>query len=95
MKVGSKVGRWVGRKKQENRIINLGKRSGQNWGENGEKILEIISKDVFVTISDISKSLDISTTAVENNISKLKKKGLLKRVGPAKGGYWEIVEKDL
>ncbi len=68
---------------------------GRKWGENEEKILDIINKDVFVTISDISKSLDISTNAVENNISKLKKKGLLKRIGSAKGGHWEIIEKDL
>ena len=65
---------------------------GEKLGENEEKILDIINKDVFVTISDISKSLGISTTAVENNISKLKKRGLLKRTGPDKGGHWEIVE---
>lgn len=63
---------------------------GRKLGENEEKILEIILEDKFVTISKLSKSLDISTTAVEKNISKLKKKRLLKRVGPAKGGHWEI-----
>jgi len=35
--------------------------------------------------------LEISTTAVENNLAKLKAKKILKRVGPAKGGHWEIV----
>jgi len=32
--------------------------------------------------------LGISTTAVENNIKKLKDIGMLERKGPAKGGYW-------
>ncbi|MEA2055560.1 MAG: hypothetical protein U9O49_01855 [Candidatus Thermoplasmatota archaeon] len=36
---------------------------------------------------------NLSKKSVEYNIAKLKKKGLLKRVGPAKGGHWEIVEK--
>jgi ATP-dependent DNA helicase RecG len=34
--------------------------------------------------------MKISTTAVENNIAKLKEKGLLERAGTAKGGRWEI-----
>jgi ATP-dependent DNA helicase RecG len=35
----------------------------------------------------------ISQTAIENNISKLKNIGLLKRIGPAKGGHWEVLDK--
>jgi predicted HTH transcriptional regulator len=27
---------------------------------------------------------------LKNNIEKLKKEGILKRVGPAKGGHWKI-----
>lgn len=65
---------------------------GRKLGENEEKILGIINNDKFVTISKLSKLLDISTTAVEKNIAKLKEKGLLKRIGPAKGGYWEIIK---
>jgi len=64
---------------------------GRKLGENEEKILEIIKDDKFVTISKLSRLLGLSTTAVEKNIAKLKEKGLLKRIGPAKGGYWEII----
>jgi len=70
----------------------VGRKLGEKLGENEEKILEIILKDKFVTISELSKSLNISTTAVEKNISKLKRNRLLKRVGPAKGGHWEVIE---
>lgn len=70
----------------------VGRKLGERLGENEEKILGIINKNKFVTISELSKSINISTTAVEKNIVKLKEKGLLKRVGPAKGGHWEIVE---
>ncbi len=40
----------------------------------------------------MAKKVEISTTAIENNIKKLKNKKLIKRIGPAKGGYWEIIE---
>ncbi|MCK4347702.1 MAG: HTH domain-containing protein, partial [Thermoplasmatales archaeon] len=69
----------------------VGRKLGEKLGENEEKILKIILNNKFVTISELSKSLDISTTAIEKNIAKLKDKGLLKRAGPAKGGHWEVV----
>ena len=51
-----------------------------------------IGDNKFVTISELSLILKISTTAIENNLSRLKKKGILRRVGPAKGGHWEVVD---
>jgi predicted HTH transcriptional regulator len=41
----------------------------------------------------LSEIIGISQTAIENNITKLKEKGLLKRIGPAKGGHWEVTKK--
>jgi ATP-dependent DNA helicase RecG len=71
-----------------------GEKWGEKWGEklteNQEKILGLIVSDKSISIVEISKKLKLGTTAVENNIAKLKKMGLLKRVGPAKGGHWEI-----
>lgn len=34
--------------------------------------------------------LNISTTAVENYIAKLKELGILHRIGARKNGYWKI-----
>ena len=73
----------------------LGEKLGERLSENQKKILEIINKNKFISIIELSKELEISTTAIEKNLSKLKQKNLLKRIGPAKGGYWEIVEKEV
>jgi ATP-dependent DNA helicase RecG len=72
-------------------VEKLGDRLVEKLGENEKRILEIIAKNRFVTIPELSKILGISTTAVENNLAKLKVKKMLKRIGPDKGGYWEIV----
>ncbi len=64
---------------------------GEKLGENQKKILELIIRNKFISIPEISREMGISTTAVENNISKLKQKKLLERIGPAKGGYWKIL----
>jgi len=68
----------------------LGEKFGEKFGENELAIAKEISKDPKITISELSQIVGISTTAIENNITKLKEKGILKRIGPDKGGYWEV-----
>ena len=72
-------------------VITGEEKLGEKLGENEVKILESVSNDPQITIEQLSETLQISTTAVENNIKKLKDKDLLKRVGPPKGGHWEII----
>ena len=55
-----------------------------------EKILDAIAKDPKITQSELEKITGLTRRGVEWNISKLKQKGLLKRIGPAKGGHWLI-----
>lgn len=70
----------------------MGRKWGEKLGQNEEKILQIVSKNKYVTIAEISSTLKIATTTVENNLEKLKNKGLLRRIGPDKGGHWEVQE---
>jgi predicted HTH transcriptional regulator len=67
----------------------LGDRLGDRLSKNEWRILEIIWENPAATISELAKEIGISTTAVENNFAKLKKKGLLERIGSNKGGYWK------
>jgi ATP-dependent DNA helicase RecG len=70
--------------------VRLGEKLGERLGENECRILEILWQNQAFTIPELAKRLKISTTAVENNIAKLKKKGLLDRVGSDKKGHWKI-----
>jgi len=65
--------------------------SSDKLGDKQKMILKFIENDPYLSLSQLSKALKISQTAVENNIKKLKQKGILKRIGPAKGGFWEIL----
>lgn len=60
--------------------------------KSSQKILNIIKGNPVVTITELSSTLNISDRAVKKNISQLKKKGLLKRIGPDRGGYWEVMD---
>ena len=58
--------------------------------ENQQKMLRMIANNPRLSKREMAEKLGISTTAIDKNIEMLKKKGLLRRVGGAKGGYWEI-----
>jgi predicted HTH transcriptional regulator len=57
-------------------------------------ILDNIIKNQYITRDELVKVVDISLSKIKVNISKLKAKGLLERVGPDKGGYWNIKKID-
>jgi len=59
--------------------------------ENQKRIIELISQDTHITIEKIAQSIGISERKTKSNIAKLKGKGLLRRIGPDKGGHWEII----
>lgn len=62
--------------------------------ESQKKLLELITEYPRISKKELATRIGISTTAIDKNISTLKKKGLLKRVGPDKGGYWEVLKSD-
>ncbi len=58
-----------------------------------EKIIFLIKENPSITTKEMAEKLDITDKGVEWQIKNLKDEKLLKRVGPAKGGHWEILEK--
>lgn len=57
-----------------------------------EKIIHLIQETPKITMKEMAEQTGLSIKGVEWNIRKLKEEGVLRRVGPAKGGYWEVVE---
>ncbi len=56
-------------------------------------ILKEIRKNRFITTKHLSGVVGISERKIKENIKKLKDKKMVKRVGPNRGGYWEIIGK--
>ena len=59
---------------------------------NQQKILNAIEANPCVTIVELVNFVGISLSKINANISKLKAKGLIERMGPDKGGYWKTFE---
>jgi ATP-dependent DNA helicase RecG len=40
---------------------------------------------------DMSTQLNVNHKTIKRDLQKLKSRGILKREGPDKGGYWKII----
>ena len=58
-----------------------------------EKILRLMIDNSAITIQEIAEILGMSLAGVEKSIRILKQQEHLRRIGPDKGGYWEVVKK--
>lgn len=56
------------------------------------KILTILKDHPEYTLTEVAAAIGKSLSAVERASAKLVKAGKLRRVGPAKGGHWEVLE---
>lgn len=58
------------------------------------KIIGIMQKNPAITIAELAGTLGVTDRAIKKQIEKLKAQGLIRRIGPDRGGHWETVEKD-
>ncbi len=56
------------------------------------EILHALANNPRVTISELAASLGLTTRAVEKQLAALKKLNRLRRIGPDKGGHWEVLK---
>ncbi|HED38184.1 MAG TPA: winged helix-turn-helix transcriptional regulator [Ignavibacteria bacterium] len=52
-------------------------------------MIDYINKDNKITTHQLSDLVGISQRKIKENIQKLKEKGILQRIGSAKGVHWE------
>ena len=75
---GQKTTKWPGKTREKTR----------------EKIVLAIRENSAVTASVLAEKLSITVKGVEWQLKKLQEQGIIRRVGPNKGGHWEVVEQN-
>ena len=73
------------------KLVEKAKLNGDKLTENRITMLRLMIENPYISKSEIATVLGISYTAVGSNINYLRGK-YLRRVGPDKGGFWEIIE---
>jgi ATP-dependent DNA helicase RecG len=67
------------------------KPSGKSSGETDALIIALLREFPEATIPELANKLGVTTRAVEKQIARLKKSDRLRRIGPARGGHWEVL----
>jgi len=57
-----------------------------------QKILDLIRENPYVTTQEMADSIGIIRRTVAKHIKSLQEKGKIKRIGPDKGGHWEVID---
>ena len=55
-------------------------------------LLDLIKTNPTIAREEMAKALNLTIDGIDWNIRKLKNEEKLKRIGPDRGGYWEVVE---
>ena len=55
------------------------------------EIIRHLSENPHATQNELAVVTGLSVRGVEKNLMILKKSGRLRRVGPDKGGHWEVI----
>ena len=69
----------------------LGKMPVKSSVKSSVKITALMMADPAITIPRIAKRLRVTPRAIEKRINRLKADGTIRRIGPDKGGHWEVV----
>lgn len=56
------------------------------------RIVEIITGNPNVTIPQVASQLGLNPRGIAKHFKELQDKGIIRRVGPDRGGHWEVVE---
>lgn len=55
-----------------------------------ERVISEIRRNPSISAQELAQMLGITSRAVEKHLSRLKEKGVIKRIGPDFGGHLEI-----
>ena len=62
----------------------------EGLSSNQRGIVEAIAKNPTISAQGLAELIGISHRKTQDNLAKLKNMGVLKRIGPDKGGHWEV-----
>ena len=64
----------------------------EKWPEKVRQIIDTIEKDNTVTIARLEVLLGVGHTTIKKILREMQNENFIRRVGPDKGGHWEVIE---
>ena len=77
---------------EEKPMVRTTLKLSQNYPETTLKIIGLIKENRYVTCKEMAKIIGITEGGIKYHLNKMRKDMLIERIGPAKGGHWQIKE---
>ena len=69
-------------------VIYVSQKTSQ---KTSQKIIDLIKEDPYISTSKMAEIIGVDRRNIARNIKKLQEQGVVRRVGPDKGGFWEVI----
>ena len=69
---------------------NVGVNVGINVGINETDILRLINENPKISANAMAEKLQMTSRQVERLLAEMKRKKIIERIGPNKGGEWKV-----
>ena len=69
-------------------VIDVSQKTSQ---KTSQKIIDLIKEDSYISTSKMAEIIGVDRRNIARNIKKLQEQGVVRRVGPDKGGFWEVI----
>ena len=76
---------WEGKSKEK--IL----KSKEKILKSKEKILNLILQNPSITTKELAEMIGLSIAGIEKNLRQMKGNNQIRRIGPDKGGHWEVI----
>ena len=73
-------------------VETTGKVTGKVTGKTPAAVLALLAEEPGLSLPEVAERIRKSPRAVERAVKSLREAGRLQRIGPAKGGYWKVIE---
>ncbi|MBR0118084.1 MAG: winged helix-turn-helix transcriptional regulator, partial [Prevotella sp.] len=74
-----------------NTTENVTDASQKTSQKTSQKIIDLIKEDPYISTSKMAEIIGVDRRNIARNIKKLQEQGIVRRVGPDKGGFWEVI----
>lgn len=66
------------------------KRPESDQSKQEDAIIELLKENPYISRKEISGRVGLHESSVKRRLASLQEKEAIKRIGPDKGGYWEV-----
>ena len=63
----------------------------REYAARSSSFCKAMRRNTRVTIPELAAELGLGTSAIESHLKAMRVAGCVRRIGPAKGGRWEVV----